>query len=141
MSGILPLSQLLTALSPQLDEGKYVFCSLNKNNLSNCLALQPLAMFRENEGISLILDKTTADEQQITYQAIFSRITLQLHSSLEAVGLTAAVTTQLTRQNISANVVAGYYHDHIFVPEERAREALHLLTDLTNTHEPGNDVA
>jgi uncharacterized protein len=61
---------------------------------------------------------------------LFRRIILQVHSSLDAVGLTAAVSSKLTERGISANVIAAFYHDHIFIPAERAHEAVEALREL-----------
>ncbi|WP_260563531.1 ACT domain-containing protein [Alteromonas sp. KS69] len=59
-------------------------------------------------------------------------MTCNVHSSLDAVGMTAVMSAALTQANISANVVAGYYHDHIFVPAGRADEAIAVLFELAN---------
>ncbi len=61
-----------------------------------------------------------AEKAQLAYESKFNQITLTVHSSLDAVGLTAAVATKLASYGISANVVAAYYHDHIFVQTEKA---------------------
>tara|TARA_Y100000589_G_scaffold293059_1_gene297628 strand:- start:499 stop:786 length:288 start_codon:yes stop_codon:yes gene_type:complete len=94
------------------------------------MTLQPFAIVRELEGWTIIIEQSTADDLCWTYQAVFQCITLQVHSSLEAVGLTAIVSGVLAEQGISANVVAGYHHDHIFVPQSRSSEALNLLLAL-----------
>jgi hypothetical protein len=76
------------------------------------------------------LQKSKADEYNIPYSGVFSCITLSVHSSLDAVGLTAAVSTKLTQVNISANVIAAYYHDHVFVASKDAQRALSALNEL-----------
>jgi hypothetical protein len=68
---------------------------------------------------------------------VFRRIALGVQSSLEAVGLTAAVAGALARQGISANMVAAFHHDHVFVPADRAEEALACLLDLRGGARPG----
>ena len=86
------------------------------------------------------LEQSKADELGLSYEYISSWISLKIHSSLDAVGLTAAFSTELTKYNISCNVVAGYYHDHIFVPEADAGAALVILKKLasTSTGAPGH---
>jgi hypothetical protein len=90
----------------------------------------PLATFREAEGLTLVLDKTDADLAGLSYDSLFSMITLTVHSSLDAVGLTAAVATKLAKYEISANVIAAYYHDHIFVQQDKAEQALAALQEF-----------
>ena len=85
---------------------------------------------KEKEGLSVIFPKKVADENQYEYSYIASWITLMVHSSLEAVGLTAAVSNALAGENISANVVAGFYHDHVFVAEKDAEKAMRVLAGL-----------
>lgn len=88
------------------------------------------AVIREDEAVTLILEKTRADSHGLPWQSAFRRITLTIHSSLEAVGLTAAVATRLAAHGISSNVVAAFYHDHIFIQSHRADEALACLKEL-----------
>jgi hypothetical protein len=76
------------------------------------------------------LSTDQADSLGITYQDMWARITLRVHSSLHAVGLTAAVSSILATNGISANMVAGYFHDHLFVPIEQAIRALALLMEM-----------
>ena len=76
------------------------------------------------------MTKDKADELKVEYSGVFKCITLSVHSSLDAVGLTAAVATKLTQSNISANVVAAYYHDHVFVASKDAEQALADLNAL-----------
>jgi len=81
--------------------------------------------------MTLIVEKASAKGAGLHFDEVFNKITLQVHSSLEAVGLTAAVSTALANENISANVIAAYYHDHIFVPKKDSTEALRALLLLT----------
>jgi hypothetical protein len=71
------------------------------------------------------------ERADIKYESIFKCIALEVHSSLEAVGLTAAVIKKLTEKDISANVIAAYYHDYIFVQAEKADTALSALEELS----------
>lgn len=130
MSGIVELEKLLKSMSPEIKSGEYVFCTVDGNCLDYA-HLKPLASFRESEGLCLIVSLEEAEKAQLAYEGKFKQITLTVHSSLNAVGLTAAVATKLASYGISANVVAAYYHDHIFVPTEKASEALLAIKELS----------
>lgn len=130
MSGITHLETLLKSMSPELKAGDFVFCTL-PGSLADYVSLSPLASFIEAEGLTLILDAATAAAHGLPASPPYRQITLNVHSSLEAVGLTAAFATTLTQHGISANVVAGYYHDHIFVPTAKAEQALAALQALS----------
>ncbi len=129
MTGIVDLQQLLKTMQPVLAQGRYVFCCL-EGRYGDHQSLNPLASFQESEGLTLVLDQDEAKMAGLAYESVFRKITLSVHSSLDAVGLTAAVAECLASHGISANVVAAYYHDHVFVPQERAEEALSLLQGL-----------
>lgn len=130
MSGITDLSQLIASMKPELIKEEFVFCTVS-GQLSQYLVLKPVATFLEAEGLTLVLTKHKADEAGLEYEGFFRQITLMIHSSLEAVGLTAAVSTKLATKGISANVIAAYYHDHIFVSAEKAELALLALKELS----------
>lgn len=87
--------------------------------LADYVELNPISTFREKEGLTLVLTEDAATQAQLNFEGVFSLITLSVHSSLEAVGLTAAFATKLGSYGISANVIAGYYHDHIFVQKTK----------------------
>ncbi|EKF9988468.1 ACT domain-containing protein [Vibrio cholerae] len=129
MSGIKNLELLLQSMSPELMAGDYVFCTVN-GALSDYLSLEPIATFREPEGLTLVLEAEKAQQAGLESSALLSLITLTVHSSLEAVGLTAAFATKLAEHGISANVIAGYYHDHIFVQKEKTQQALQALGEF-----------
>ncbi len=129
MSGIIELPELLKSMSPETQMGEYVFCTVANNY--NYLTLKPLATFKESEGITLILPAEQALLADLPFEGKFKQITLTINSSLQAVGLTAAVAGQLAKYGISANVVAAYHHDHIFVPSEKAAQALTALKALS----------
>lgn len=82
----------------------------------------------------MVLTKENADKAGLKYESIFKCITLNVHSSLEAVGLTAEVSRRLAQRGVSANIMAAYYHDHILVPAEKAADALSALRDLSCRH-------
>lgn len=130
MSGEKDLQQLLKSMKPECISGDYVFCKVEK--LEN-IDLDTIEMFfKEKEAITLILKKEIADKLQLDYTVIMAWITLTVHSSLEAVGLTAAFSKALSENGISCNVVAAYYHDHIFVNKKDAQKALKILNSFSN---------
>ena len=109
------LLTLIAQMSPSLDDQIWAFVSVGEVS-SEYLAEHVLATFQETEGMTLIVPWQRAEEFDVCSEPM-ARITLNIHSSLEAVGLTAAVSQALASEAISANVVAGFYHDHIFVPQ------------------------
>ncbi|MBB1272097.1 ACT domain-containing protein [Psychromonas sp. SR45-3] len=132
MTAITDLDILLKSMSPELIEGNYVFCTVN-GALLDYLPLQPIATFLEKEGLTLVLEEHKATEAKLDFDAVFSLITLSVHSSLEAVGLTAAFANKLASYGISANVIAGYYHDHIFVQKNKADAAFKALQEFSKS--------
>ena len=127
MTGETDLKKLLANLSPLLDSREYVFCTFKDSAYGDYAELQPIASFLEDEGLTLVIPRDRADKEGISYQSIFKRITLNIYSSLEAVGLTAAVSTLLAEQGVSANMIAAYHHDHIFVSAADAERTVALL--------------
>ena len=130
MSGIKELELLLSNMEPVLDERDFVFCSFPTLDWDQMRELNPIGIFHEKEGVTFILDTKNAVDKKIDYLSVYRLITLNVHSSLDAVGLTAAFSAKLAEKNISANVVAAYYHDHILVPEEKAEQALEAILEL-----------
>lgn len=116
-------------MDPQLDARQFVFCSVAPEG-ADLAALSPQGMFREKEGLTLILERRTAEAHGLAFEGAFAMITLHVHSSLQAVGLTAAFARRLAQRQISANVVAGYYHDHIFVAVADAEKAITAVRGL-----------
>ena len=115
---------------PKSFEGEFVFCNLKDKTLNDVLELNPLSSYREDEGLSLLLSREQAEGAGIKYDSVFRGITLSVHSSLDAVGLTAAVSNKLAANGIPANMIAAHFHDHVFVPAGKAELALQLLTEL-----------
>lgn len=130
MPGETHLKKLLQSMTPELQPGDYVFCTLPEGTYNDLNRLQPLGGFQEKEGLTVIIERNKAEQAGLSFSGIFRCLTLQIHSSLEAVGLTAAVASALAEHHISANVIAAYYHDHIFVPLDRAEDALDILKTL-----------
>ncbi|MGX9462600.1 ACT domain-containing protein [Shewanella sp. A14] len=130
MVGETNLTALLASMSPVLLDDEYVFCSV-QGQYGDYQALSPLATFRESEGLTLVVTKAAAVAEGLSFESVFKGITLTVHSSLDAVGLTAAVAAKLTEKGISANVIAAYYHDHIFVQSEKAVLAIEALNEFT----------
>ena len=131
MSGIADLQVLLASLEPFLVEGEFIYATVPAESLADYLPLKPIGLFFEAEGLTLILTKEAAGQAGIASSPPLRCITMMVHSSLEAVGMTAALAVALTREGISANVVAAYYHDHIFVPAEDADRAVAAIRALS----------
>ena len=130
MTGETNLTTLLKNMTPVLNEGDYVYCTVS--SLHSIDTANIIGLFKEEEGITVILKKEVADQLQLEYSYIAAWITLTVHSSLAATGLTAAFSTALAQEGISCNVVAAYYHDHIFVAKEDADKAVVALKKLSN---------
>lgn len=130
MSGITELNELLQSMYPKLLEPEFVFCTVS-GHLNDYISLNPIATFVEPEGVTLVLEKAKAQQAGLLFENSFRQITLTVHSSLEAVGLTAAVSTKLASKGISANVIAAFYHDHIFVQSSKAEAALSALQEFS----------
>lgn len=114
---------LLAGLQPWLDPAEYVFIVASEVPPG----LRPFAVITEEEGLTLVLPRAEAAAHGLTGGWPAARITLGLQSALTAVGLTAAISARLAAAGISCNVIAGYHHDHLFVPLARGREARRLL--------------
>lgn len=122
------LANLIAAMEPQLLPGKYVFVSITDEHGHDS---RVLASVREPEGLSAVLKQGDADELGLEYDFIAAWITLRVKSALDAVGLTAAVSTSLAEEGISCNVIAGLHHDHLLVPADDAERALAILRRLS----------
>lgn len=124
------LEKLIANMRPVLNEGEYVFATIGNTELIP--RERTICEIKEKEGITIIISKSDADTLGLTYEYIASWITLNVHSSLEAVGLTAAFSTALSNNGISCNVIAGYYHDHIFVDKKDQEKALIVLRGMSS---------
>src|SRR5512140_2435579 len=110
MNGELNLDELLAGMNPALQEEEMVFCSV-PNDVCHTLQVRPVCTFQEREGTTLILTRTEAEAAGLEFTYPCRMITLEVHSSLEAVGFLARVTALLAKHGISSNTVSAYYHD------------------------------
>lgn len=123
------MKKLLAGMAPRLHADDYVFTTVT--DASAIPRGVAICEFREEEGITLVLARKEADRLGLAYSFVAAWITLTVHSSLAAVGLTAAFATALAAEGISCNIIAGYYHDHLFVATADANRAMDTLRSLT----------
>jgi uncharacterized protein len=128
MSGERDLGTLLRSADPEVRPGSFVVVVVHDEALLD--QLDPDATIRESEGLTAVVRRERADALGVPYDHLAAWITLRVHSALDAVGLTAAVSSALARAGISCNVIAGYHHDHLLVPADRAADALEALSGL-----------
>ena len=128
MAGEKNLDQLIANMEPVLNDGEYVFASVSST--VHIPREMVICEMKEKEGITIVFSKKDADAFGVKYDFVASWITLNVHSSLEAVGLTAAFSKALSDNGISCNVIAGYYHDHIFVDKSDGERALSVLRTM-----------
>ena len=134
LSGESDLNRLLSALSPRLHDGVYVFCEVARGRAP--VGIEPLLTFQETEGTTVVITKQQADQAGLVGAFPSVWITLGATSDLAAVGFLAVVTARLAAEGISTNVVSAFRHDHIFVPVPAADRAMAVLTELEKLHRP-----
>ncbi len=132
MKGESNLAQLIKGMAPRLNPGEYVFVTIK--DIDEIDRTHTICEFKEKEGITIVIEKSKADELELTYEYIASWITLMIYSSLEAMGLTAIFSTELAKHNISCNVISAYYHDHVFVDKKDSARAVQVLRDLSENY-------
>ncbi|MCR9086188.1 MAG: ACT domain-containing protein [Rhodobacteraceae bacterium] len=127
MAGETNVEELLRSMSAELVSGLFVFSTIADGVVPS--GVRPKMIFEEAEGITLVLLKEEAEAEAsgLAYEFPCRMITLNIHSSLDAVGFLARITAELAKQNMGINPVSGFYHDHLFVPHGRAQEALDVL--------------
>ena len=125
-SGEKDLDTLLKQMQPVLDEDEMVFCTLPPKIAEDYMSLSQ-GYYVEPEGITVIIGKHLADLNGLTYDIVFRRISLKIHSSLEAVGFLARITEVLAAQGYSVNVVSAYFHDYLYIKTKEAENALNTL--------------
>jgi hypothetical protein len=129
MEGEKDLNKLLKTMKPKLNAGDYVFCTVS--DMKGIDISEVISLFKEEEGNSIIIKKELADSLKLKYSFVAAWITLTVHSSLEAVGLTAAFSSAFSQEGISCNVVAAFFHDHIFVDKKDAEKAMEIINKLS----------
>ncbi|MCB1651051.1 MAG: ACT domain-containing protein [Alphaproteobacteria bacterium] len=127
------LEALLTSMEPVLQDGVYVFHSSDMA-FEDAARLDPVLIFREAEGTALILRRETAERAGLGFTYPARMITLNVHSSLEAVGFLAAITRALAAAGVSVNPVSAHFHDHLFVPEDKADTAMRVLEGFARSN-------
>ena len=127
MTGGHDLTALLRGMDPVMHQQTYVFATM-KGAIPT--GISPRMTFQEAEGTTLILTQDEAETAQMAYEFPCRMITLNIHSALDAVGFLARVSTRLAALNMGVNPVAGFYHDHLFVPEARAEQAMDALRQM-----------
>lgn len=130
MDGEHDLTRLRHAMAPRLDDRTFVYCCFADFALP--MGLKALCTIREDEGLTAIVEKREAERCAVPYVYESRLITLTVHSSLNAVGFLALVTSRLAAAGISCNAVAGYHHDHLLVPAGRANDAMDALRALAS---------
>ncbi|WP_432495370.1 ACT domain-containing protein [Kineococcus auxinigenes] len=134
------LAVLLRSLRPVRRPGEFAYRHLPPGSTVADVprALEPAATVVEDEGLTLVLPAERAAElgEPAAGDERYAWISLEVHSALDAVGLTAALSRALTDAGIPANVLAGRFHDHVLVPVERAEQALRVLTALSGADQP-----
>ena len=125
------LNKLLKEMKPEL-RGEFLLCSMPPELLTNDLIAGAMGVFKEREGITLIIPESSRPglPQYAKASAPHVLITLNVQSDLEAVGFLAAITNALAKEGISVNAVSAFYHDHLFVPKEKAERAIEILREL-----------
>lgn len=126
MSGETDLQRLLASMDAQSRPGEFVMVTREQ-----APSMPVDALVQEPEGITVVVPRDVADEQGWEYDVVLAWITLQVHSSLEAVGLTMEVSRALAEEGIAANMLAGFFHDHVLVPADRRGDALRALAALS----------
>jgi uncharacterized protein len=126
MAAVRNLSEILAQLRPRRHPGRYVFTTVT----AVPAGIRPVMTFTEDEGLTVILGQDEADGAGLPYDLVTEWITLTVHSALDGVGLTAAVSGTLADAGISCNMVAAAHHDHLFVPAGAGGEVVRLLEGL-----------
>ena len=120
------LDKLIKNMDPILEDEELVFCTLPPDQAEDYLMICQ-GYYIEREGVTVIISRHLADINQLGYDLVFKRITLNVHSSMEAVGFLARITEVLAAQGFSVNVISAYYHDHLYLQSNQAEDALNTL--------------
>lgn len=122
--------EMISAMTPVIRPGIFVFTTTNDPDLVASLYPEAISIFKEDEGVSVIVPVETASKSGLNTNSPMRCITLNVYSSLNGFGLTAAVSTALGDNGIACNMVAAFHHDHVFVPSEMSEQALDVLLSL-----------
>lgn len=131
MSGIIDLQKTLQSIKVVCDDVRYGFASIEDESLIDRDLV--LATFHENNQLAIIAPQQYLADQKIECEGPYAKLTIDVHTSLELVGLTAVMATKLADHGISANVVAAFYHDHVFVQYDLREKARELLENLKSS--------
>jgi len=131
MTGETNLTVLQSSMTAKLVDGVFVFVTLPDRAIPP--AVTPRMVFEETEGATLILHRDEADAANLPYEFPCRMITLEIHSSLDAVGFIARIATELAKAEMGVNPVSGFFHDHLFVPDGREDDAPRIIKDLAET--------
>ncbi|WP_037515391.1 ACT domain-containing protein [Sphingomonas sp. PAMC 26621] len=121
---------MLAGMKPVLKEGAYFFCTTNDGTIAAALLRCSVAIFREDEGVAIVLIEDDARQHGFDLSMPMRRIVLEVYSALDGVGLTAGVATALADNGIPCNMIAAYHHDNVFVPASMAERAIRILQDV-----------
>ena len=132
MMGSTNLSHLLASMSPKLRDETFVFITIDSD--VPVPDIGAVMQFNEVEGVTLIAPLDRANKADLTYEFPCRMITFNIHSSLEAVGFLAVITTHLAKLNIGVNPVSGFYHDHLFIPADRTANVMTSLAELSKKY-------
>ena len=125
------LTVLQRDIAPELHEETFVYCTFADFEVPS--GLQPICTFREREGLTAVVRRDDALRRGFAHQFESRLVTLSVHSSLHAVGFIARVATALAAAGIACNAVAAFHHDHLFVPADRADDAMRILRDIASS--------
>ena len=129
MVGETNLDELIRSMSASLVDGLYVFVTVERGQVPK--GISPRMMFEEAEGTTLIMLKSEAEKHNLPYAFPCRMITLNVHSSLEAVGFMARISAELAKHEMGVNPVSGFFHDHLFVPDGRQGDAMVVLEEMS----------
>ncbi|MEM7631093.1 MAG: ACT domain-containing protein [Pseudomonadota bacterium] len=129
MAGETNLDHLIRSMSASLVDGLYVFVTVGPGRVPK--GISPRMVFEEAEGTTLIMLRSEAERQRLPYDFPCRMITLNIHSSLEAVGFMARISSELAKHEMGVNPVSGFFHDHLFVPDGREDDAMAVLQKMS----------
>ena len=121
-------------MEPELDTDEFVYCTVPSGTIRSS-QIEATCSFSECEGNTLILRRSEAERNKLTFAFPCKKITLRVNSSLEAIGFIARVTTELAKHGIGTNCVSAFYHDHLFVQADEGERALRILRELQQCSE------